>query len=69
MNAAGVGYFVGVTGGNILAWRLVGTTSTPVTGPELDNTPVDDNAGNTDQAISVDAAGNAVAAWDEPNGR
>ena len=68
MNASGVGYFVGVTGGNILAWRLVGTTSTPVTGPELDNTPNDDNAGNTDQAISVDAAGNAVAAWDEPDG-
>jgi hypothetical protein len=67
MNDAGVGYFVTSSGGDILARRLVGTTSTAVDGGALDK--VDANsAGNTDQAVGVDAAGNAVAAWDEENG-
>ncbi len=70
MNAAGHRLFRHFErrAGDIVAWRLVGTTADPGRGPRARQGPNDNNAGTTDQAISVDAAGNAVAAWDEQDG-
>ena len=69
MNDAGVGYLVTSSpAGDIQASRYVGTTSTQVdNGGSLDKSSFN-NAGTNDQAIAVDAAGNAVAAWDEEDG-